>query len=298
MKKKSTSKSSKRKSTKNSKVNSKSADSSCWVDRLRFVSVENRTDDEQSKSSDSLSIPTTVSILSWNVLAEAYCSRYSQIRLPKQYQQEVFNSAKRKAQILHVLDRLCTNELLDVVCLQEVDMPDIREKMFSLGYLDYVETPRTVGGGAGGRSDGCAVYVRSCTRISVDDTRSVEGQGCALNNVSSSYSDESITGSSGNKVSSPMLWQLVDSEIVRLDDLATLSADASGIDSNHNDSEAPMQSEFVKNNSQSNIQGIQTSFLRRNMALIVRIRNTITQDTIIVANAHLYWNPGFEYVKV
>jgi mRNA deadenylase 3'-5' endonuclease subunit Ccr4 len=101
-----------------------------------------------------------------------------------------------------------------------------------------------------------------------------------------------------SKLLSPPLWQMVDSELVRLDDLATLSTANSPLDPNQMTSQMQSGLEKVKNNPCSNIQGIQTTFLRRNMALIVRLRNNVTQETIIIANAHLYWNPGFEYVKV
>ena len=43
---------------------------------------------------------------------------------------------------------------------------------------------------------------------------------------------------------------------------------------------------------------MQMSLLRRNMAVLVRLRDTVTGTTVVVANAHLFWNPGFEYVKV
>ena len=55
----------------------------------------------------------------------------------------------------------------------------------------------------------------------------------------------------------------------------------------------------IGNSSCSNIQGIQQSLLRRNMAIMIRLQHVVYPErTIIVINAHLFWNPAFEYVKV
>jgi Endonuclease/Exonuclease/phosphatase family len=294
---KSTGKKSKNKTS--NKLKEQSLDANSWVNRLRFVTIENclHHDKVDPQSTVVAVVPTTISILSWNVLAEAYCSRHSQVQLPTQFQRVVFNSVKRKARILEVLEQLCTDEWLDVVCLQEVDMPEIKEKMISLGYFDYVETPRIVGGGAGGRTDGCAVYVRNGSHHS-SETKSAQRRDDAANKVPVDRCNSDDFGSVSGKVSSPMHWKMTDSEIVRLDDLATLSSAASSTDPNQTETQTQSASDKLKSSSYANIQGIQTSFLRRNMALIVRLCNTVTQETIIIANAHLYWNPGFEYVKV
>lgn len=237
--------------------------SGCWVDKVRLETVD--ANDVSNVSVD------TVSIISWNVLAEAYCSRHSQVHLPVQYQKVVFSKRRRKELLLRTLERLLCIRTgkdipIDVICLQEVDLPEIGDTLRTVGYVG-VETPRVVGGGAGGRSDGCAVYVRESTGTApdVDD----------------------------NDGTSECRWQLVDHEIVRLDDLATLS-------STTNDTITSKESDVKSSavNTNSNVQGMQMSLLRRNMGLIVRLRNLITGKTIIIANAHLYWNPGFEYVKV
>jgi mRNA deadenylase 3'-5' endonuclease subunit Ccr4 len=239
--------------------NSTTARSDSWVDNVRFQVIEGKDDDDSTKSTSTL--PTTLSIISWNVLAEAYCSRYSQVHLPVQYQKVVFSKSKRKERIVAVLEQLCSSEnSVDVACLQEVDLPEIGATLRSIGYTG-VETPCVVGGGAGGRTDACALYVRSTAR-----------------------------------------WQLVDHEIVRLDDLATLSTSTS---STANESTTSLENQYKKssnaataNSDTSNVQGMQMSLLRRNMAVIARLQDTVSKQTVLVANAHLYWNPGFEYVKV
>jgi mRNA deadenylase 3'-5' endonuclease subunit Ccr4/uncharacterized protein with PIN domain len=75
-------------------------------------------------------------------------------------------------------------------------------------------------------------------------------------------------------------WTKLESQIVRLDDLATLSAGT--IDSINN-----------------NLKGFQQSFLRRNVALLVRLQHKACPDTtVVIAVAHLFWNPRYEYVKL
>lgn len=338
---------------------SKTNSNPSWVDSIQFVSLEqhaivgvveeekdeegvvdiiatsNRSDQNDEVNAVTVVPPSTVpvamttpaitlSILSWNVLAEAYCSRYSQVNLPVQYQKVVFNKTKRKELILRVLQQmLCEDEnenannstgnTIDVVCLQEVDLPEIGDLFLQKPqqqqqtqpqsssssmptYCAGVETPRVVGGGAGGRTDSCAVYVRTQCH-----------------------------------------WELVDHELVRLDDLATLSSSSSSLPllpscvaaataaasatvepdtgesnndapaslnggggggSNTNNGQGSSSSSTAGNNINSNVQGMQMSLLRRNMAVLVRLRHRLTNQTVVVANAHLYWNPGFEYVKV
>jgi hypothetical protein len=198
-----------------------------WVDDLVFEPISK---EELSSSNDAASL----SLISWNVLAEAYCSRRSHPNLPKLYQHVVFDKKKRKERILSLLQ----NEFrgIDIFCFQEVDINEIGRTLNDAEYVG-IETPRTIGGGAGGRSDSCAIYVSQ--------------QSC----------------------------EIVEHQLVRLDDIATLS------------SSAPSTLPDVKNNC-SNLQGLQQSFLRRNVGLIVRIRHKVSGRTIVVANCHLYWVSG------
>jgi hypothetical protein len=79
---------------------------------------------------------------------------------------------------------------------------------------------------------------------------------------------------------------------VRLDDLATLRSAPHSVPDDRRIGNANNSASTT-----SHLQGLQQGFLRRNAALLVRLRDT-SGRTVVVANAHLYWNPGFEYVKV
>jgi hypothetical protein len=63
------------------------------------------------------------SIISWNVLADAYCSRSSHKSLPPKFQSRVFNRNQRQHQIRQTLRLFVSKLSLDIITLQEVDPP-------------------------------------------------------------------------------------------------------------------------------------------------------------------------------
>jgi hypothetical protein len=235
-----------------------------WVDELSFEPVQEQScsTDSASNNNNNNNTSCTLSVVSWNVLAQAYCSRRSQTHLPHYYQVKVFHPSARRKRITEILLSLFVEEQqVDVICLQEVDMDEIGVALRSVGYAGF-ETPRTAGGGAGGRTDACAIYVNSAR------------------------------------------WSLEQHELVRLDDLATRTADSEG-QGDDGDTDTPSSTSSStgignhdSRNAIGNLQGLQQSFLRRNAALIVRLRENETGRTVVIANAHLYWHPGYEYVKV
>ena len=372
-----------------------------WVDRLRLVPIEMEDVPEEdwvidtsattgtttptattttttTSSSSNHSPPITISILTWNVLAQAYCSRRSQVQLPKEYGHVVFHKTKRRQRILQLLQQLSTTtgtrpSAMDIVCLQEVDMNEIRPVMGKLGYCSAVETPRCVRANnttMGGRIDGCAIYIRThrCRDEDEDDekrstddfpppsneakeakemddtpptvfldgilettddtlqdsddhhlaitttTKATTTVTTATNDNTQEKKEETTSNVSAVlSNSSQIQWKLIDSELIRLDDLATLSSSSTTTNtSNHQNEKSPPDgntnaattkttngTNHNNNNNYSNIQGIQQSLLRRNMAIMIRLQHTVYPErTIIVINAHLFWNPSFEYVKV
>jgi mRNA deadenylase 3'-5' endonuclease subunit Ccr4 len=208
-----------RNATKRTKKEKTQPKEETWVDRIDFYPVDAKEYPQQS---------TEISIISWNILANSYCSRRSQSNLPAAYQSTVFSPHRRKALICRCLRQLKA----DVICLQEVDMDDVGDTLRNEGYVG-VETPRSQkgGGSIGGRVDSCVVYVQNAN------------------------------------------WMILEDELVRLDDLAFLSSDTCSV---------PDQ---ISSSNNGNIQGIQQSFLRRNVALLVRIQHRRTKQTVVVANA-------------
>lgn len=100
-------------------------------------------------------------------------------------------------------------------------------------------------------------------------------------------------GGSGTKVDScvvyvnPEQWKIREHKIVTFDDLATLSSGKSRQGAENG----------IPCLATGNLQGLQQSFLRRNVGLIVRLEDVHTGQTFVLANTHLFWNPSYEYVK-
>lgn len=63
------------------------------------------------------------SIICWNVLADAYCSRSSHKNLPSKFQSRVFNRSQRQHHVRQTLRLFDTKLSPDLIALQEVDPP-------------------------------------------------------------------------------------------------------------------------------------------------------------------------------
>ena len=79
-------------------------------------------------------------------------------------------------------------------------------------------------------------------------------------------------------------WKSVDVESIRLDDLASLCSRNRG--------------GTFHSSTRASLEGIECSFLRRNMALLVRLQHLQSGREIVIATAHLFWNPSYPEVKV
>jgi mRNA deadenylase 3'-5' endonuclease subunit Ccr4 len=79
-------------------------------------------------------------------------------------------------------------------------------------------------------------------------------------------------------------WKTLQVESIRLDDIATMSS-------------RNTQGRFNPS-TRASLEGIEASFLRRNMALLVRLQHLATKREIVVATMHLFWNPLYQEVKV
>lgn len=77
--------------------------------------VENENENEQ--------VLHDFSIICWNVLADAYCSRSSHKNLPSKFQSRVFNRSQRQHHVRQTLRLFDTKLSPDLIALQEVDPP-------------------------------------------------------------------------------------------------------------------------------------------------------------------------------
>eukprot|EP00980_Cylindrotheca_fusiformis_P027795 scaffold22560_cov135-Cylindrotheca_fusiformis.AAC.6 len=197
------------------------ANRSSWVDdQLEWLPLA-----DQSSSDE-------FSIISWNVLADAYCSYRSHKKLPLKFQRHVFDRHQRQHHVRQILRRFVTSLGNPILALQEVDKPlEVYLALQELGY-GGIETATSPEGNSG-RVDACGLYY---------------------------HRDE---------------WACLHHEEISLDDLATLRSKM-----------AKDAAPATKNN----LRGLQTSFLKKNMAVLVRLKNIQSKKEFVVAVLHLYWN--------
>ena len=277
---------------------------SSWTENLKLSPVENLDSNESSKS-------LTFSITSFNILAEAYLTPRSHKNLPPAFEDVVFNKECRRKLLCTTLTKL--TEMFDILCLQELDnaLRDLVVKVMSKLGFGYIIAPR------GDETAICSpeVSVDIGSSYSKNDEADVRSDGCATFFKSSK-------------------WKCVDYKIVNFDELAdedrprfedvmkspsSLSTDRknnrtspanadSSMDDNNDKNETassndkPKSKPRKKKRKHNALSGIIASYRRRNAALLVEFQqkeqSSIKTRNIIVANAHLYWHPGYEYVKL
>jgi mRNA deadenylase 3'-5' endonuclease subunit Ccr4 len=226
-----------------------------WVTELGLIPSE-----KGSTPADSF-----VTVISWNILAEAYTSPRSHPNLPQPYADAIFDTNIRRDLILESLRRLLflqhDSPSVDVLCLQEVDatlLPTLGPFFQSLGYR-FVYAPRAVNESqAKAAPDGCAIV----------------------------YSSK---------------WNCLASKIVRFDDLADTNRPPLNLQ--QDDTLVSNYTSTYNPSARAGLMGMTSSYRRRNAALLVHLVSTDSSTSndstsVIVGNAHLYWHPGFEYVKL
>eukprot|EP00956_Cyclotella_meneghiniana_P018169 scaffold30025_cov59-Cyclotella_meneghiniana.AAC.7 len=253
-----------------------SSPSSTWVDNLQMQPISTNPSNNNNDAFE-------FNIASFNVLAESYISPRSHPNLPAPHAAVVFDKTKRRALLIDTLRRFCspssssssaTNKW-DIIALQELDLLSNDEGVLpalkSWGY-DIVHTP--------------TIDRRDCCAVVFDKAK----------------------------------FRVVKWEVVKFDDLATLAGvtNTTGGDEKKTEKNANNNNQHVPNNTngctksnnnnnndngnvKSELTGMVRSFLRRNYAILAHLE-TITgsspKQSMIVASVHLYWNPGYEYVKL
>ena len=253
-----------------------------WPNTLEIKPLDEASPPTDGSKAETEADSITFNILSFNVLAESYLTPRSHKNLPPASSEVVFNKELRRNLLKHTLEKLANS--FDIICLQEVDdylRKVIVESLTALGY-SFVYAPR--GGIPLTSSD--VPLGRDIPSMSVQvDKRS---DGCA-------------TFFSKSK------WKCVNYSIVNFDDLAEddrlpLNEHAStllDVSTPMVDSNSPKKKN--KQKKQTALSGIIASYKRRNAALLLeleQIQSPSKARRVVVANAHLYWHPGYEYVKL
>ena len=293
-------------------------------------SDENKTqsnDNQNALSSSNSGIEINVS--SFNILAESYLTPRSHKNLPESYAEVVFDKSKRRDLLRSILIKLACR--FDVLCLQEVDnllFPMIEECLTQKLDFGYVYSPRNKNEKPDVSNDHSSETSSSeNTENNESDERSTMNNDGKKTNKKDSRSDGCATFYNRKK------WKCINYQVVQFDDLADesrppLHCTHDDIQSSK-DTEQPIKTNVDKNDSQldqnSNsdqqqqrqlkqpkaklaIPGIISSYQRRNTALILRLQKVDSNGSpklkrkksqeIVVGNAHLYWHPGYEFVKL
>mmetsp|Transcript_20014 Transcript_20014/g.49801 ORF Transcript_20014/g.49801 Transcript_20014/m.49801 type:complete len:745 (+) Transcript_20014:272-2506(+) len=208
------------------------------------------------------------SIICWNVLADAYCSRSSHKNLPSKFQSRVFNRIQRQHHVRQTLRLFDTKLSPDLIALQEVDPPlEVAKCMRSLGY-GVVET----GGSSDGRVDrvdSCGLYFRE------------ENWEC-LNHEIIRLDDLAILRSSSTKSSGEG----------RINDGSLNNPKST---ENRRSKRSKKESGSTNRNS---LKGFERSFVRKNVTLVARIEHKPSGRKLVIVVSHLFWNPAYDYVKL
>ena len=226
-------------------------------------------------------------VASLNVLAESYLTPRSHPGLPEKYAETAFNSGKRRELLLSTLERYCggdsgdntackpADQKWDVLALQELDLLRPEEEILPAFERWGYQVVQTIN-----------EQRKDCCAIAFDRKR----------------------------------FELVRYDVVQFDDLASLYTDSdtaaspeaegqarsvsedrgSGVvgtnDRKRRDKNAPM--ERIEMGQGKPLSGMVRSFLRRNCAIVAQLRSVDSGKSFVVASVHLYWNPGYEYVKL
>ncbi|EED91327.1 predicted protein [Thalassiosira pseudonana CCMP1335] len=281
-----------------------SSSSLTWVDRMQMMplpgvvaegdgsSVSDVSSNQASYINNDGTSRLEFNIASFNILAESYLSPRSHPGLPVEYTEVAFDTEKRQQLLVDTLGRFCSPSFTsDTMCTSSVSgttngvaNPAFSTKwdIIALQELDLVEPTDPI-------LPALSSWGYDVVRTNTDQRRDC----CAIAFDRSKF-------------------RLVRYEVVRFDDLASMypnntaqneSNGNSATDSNrdgvtfHNIE--PNKHKNKSNSTPSELTGIVRSFLRRNCAIVAHLEsNDEIKQPLIVSSAHLYWHPGYEFVKL
>jgi hypothetical protein len=202
-------------------------------------------------------------IASFNILAESYLSPRSHPGLPPSYADVAFDAHKRRRLLVHTLQRFCDPSTAAV---------DDKWDILALQELDLLSD-----------DEGILPALKSWGYEVVHTATDQRRDCCAI-------------------VFDKRKFRSVQWEAVKFDDLATLYAQQNherGEDTKHSIQKGPTFNNIKPNGTNSELTGMVRSFLRRNCGVLAHLETLDSnKHSILVSSVHLYWHPGYEYVKL
>ena len=198
-------------------------------------------------------------IVCWNVLAESFLTPTSHPGLSPESQRIVFHPKKRWTLIGNEITKFITIHKFDILCFQEVDMYDeLQSQIFQPLNYQSIHATR--------QQPQKQQYSKKQTK-----------NGCMIAFDTCKY-------------------KLLKSKIIYFDNL-TQSNDNNDKSNKYNSNNNKNNNNNNNNNKRS-LCGMIASYNRRNTGLLVLLQHQTSGSIVCIANAHLYWNPGYEYVKL
>lgn len=273
-------------------------------------------------------------ITSFNVLAESYLTPRSHPGLPAYYAAVAFDPDRRQKLLLDTLRRFCcspspidtdggvaaatkgtstkttpnsiqweTQQKWDILCLQELEIlsegRDLLLPAFESWGYQLVRTPNDQ------RVDGSAiVFDASKFRLVNHEIVRFDDLADLKHLEEKNFQDEN--GNENARKNDAENYKIVDVDEGETGDEAQQALKQSS------SSPSPRAKRKKKSKHAANttsapmeLTGMVRSFLRRNCAVIAHLESTTVSDNgntkphqFLVASAHLYWHPGYEYVKL
>lgn len=253
-----------------------------WVDRLRMVPITEISsekfikDGKNSIATAADQQPLEFNIVSLNMLAETYVTPRSHPGLPESYANVAFDSKKRRKLLVDTLERFCSPNT-------------------------HTTNNNITDGDSGGIGSSCdeqkwdIIALQELDLVQPDDPIIPAFQRWGYQLVRTPNDQrKDCCAIAFNKSK----FTLLNHGVVRFDDLATLQHANTTPNNNiisKNDKETYKSTSTP---SSPELTGFVRSFLRRNYAIVAHLQSVETMQSVIVASVHLYWNPGFEYVKL
>jgi len=241
----------------------------------------------------------SVSIVSFNMLAESYISPRSHPNLPNSFASIVFEPSKRRELLTKTLHKLIHGPFrdLDILCLQEVDLYDevVEPFMKNHGYLGFSTKIKSanLNPNSHKKVDSCAIFWRKrtldCIEQHIVEFDDLSKEEFIIENKKEFTKVKTIVDKPDqNNLRSSMTNN----------DAPTIDIHGNPYPTNPSTYYNKKKKIQYRKQTPSSLTGVIQSFLRHNASCILLFKHKEQSNIFAVTSTHLYWNPEYEYVKL